>query len=214
LKIPAFLDIDSPSTASPRIRRLLRAALGLASVLFAAAALPPRAHAQAMPTAAKQNSISVFAAGTYSNPQYGPYYDQGITFGANIVQHLRHRIDPSIEGRVNITSGTDVGERTLLGGLRVQTSFRALHPYGDFLIGGGNIHFNLSNGQTYVTGDSTVFSYGGGLDIDVFRQYQLKLDIQQQDWKLGDAPFKPWIAAVGVTYRFHFRDYIKQGEAR
>ncbi len=214
MKIPASPRIASPNLASPRIHRVLKVALCLAPVVFAAAALGPRANAQAMPTASKENSISVFAGGTYSNPQYGPYYDKGLTFGANIVEHLRHRIDPSIEGRVNITTGTDVGERTYLGGLRVQTSLRAIHPYGDFLIGGGNIHFKLSNGQTYVNGYSTVFSYGGGVDIDVYRQFQLKLDMQQQDWMLGDAPFKPWIAMAGVTYRFHFRDYIKQGEAR
>jgi outer membrane autotransporter protein len=70
------------------------------------------------------------------------------------------------------------------------------------------VRFNLANGQNYTTADSTVFSYGGGLDVDVFRQYQLKLDMQQQYWLLGDQPFKPWIATVGVTYRFHFRDYI------
>jgi hypothetical protein len=193
------------------IRRHL-AALGLALL---AAVLAHRGSAQALPAAAKANSISVFAGGTYSNPEYGPYYNKGISFGANFVQHLRHGLDPSLEGRINITNGTDVSEKTFLGGVRVQETFLThLHPYGDGLIGGGNIRFNLSNGQSYTTADSTVFSYGGGLDIDVFRGFQLKLDMQQQHWLLGDQPFNPWIGMAGVTYRFHFRDYVRQGEVR
>jgi len=185
-----------------------------AAALAAAFLAAPRARAQAIPTAEKANDISAFAGGSYSNPEYGTYYNTGFTFGANLVQHhLNRHLDPSIEARFNLTSGTDVNEKTYLVGLRAQTAYHILHPYGDFLIGGGNIRFNLSNGQTYTTNNATVLSYGGGLDLDVYRQYQLKLDIQQQHWLLGDQPFQPWIALVGVTYRFHFRDYNKQDRA-
>jgi len=190
--------------AGPGFRPLLIAALLSAS----------HARAQAVPTAAKANDLSVFAGGSYSNPEYGPFYDKGISFGANLVEHLNRHVDPSLEARFNLTSGTDVNEKTALVGVRAQTTYHVLHPYGDFLIGGGNIKFNLSNGQSYTTNNSTVLSYGGGLDLDVYRQYQLKLDIQQQHWLLGDQPFQPWIAVVGVTYRFHFRDYNKQGDMR
>lgn len=193
------------------IFRHLTTALGLALTALAAT---PRAHAQASATASKANDISIFAGGTYSNPQYGPYYDKGFSFGGNIVHHVNRFVDPSLEARFNFTSGTDASERTYLVGLRAQTAVYRLHPYGDFLIGAGTLRFNLSNGQNYSAPSSTVFSYGGGLDIDVFRQYQLKLDMQQQHWLLGDQPFNPWIAMVGVTYRFHFRDFNKQGEAR
>jgi hypothetical protein len=168
----------------------------------------PQARAQATSTASKSTALSLFAGGTYSNPQYGPYYNKGVTVGGNIVHYVSHYVEPSLEGRINITSGTDVGERTYLIGLRAQTNLSIVHPYGDALIGGGNLHFNLSNGQSYSTSDSTVFSYGGGADIDVFRQYQLKLDLQQQHWLLGDQPFQPWLAMVGVTYRFRFRGYV------
>jgi hypothetical protein len=184
------------------------------AIALAAAALSPYARAQASATATKANAISAFAGGTYSNPQYGPYYDKGFSFGGNLVQHVNRYIDPSLEARFNFTSGTDASERTYLVGLRAQTDISIVHPYGDILIGAGTLTFNLSNGQSYAAPRSTVFSYGGGADIDVFRQYQLKLDIQQQHWLLGDQPFHPWLAMVGVTYRFHFRDFVKQGEAR
>jgi hypothetical protein len=195
--LPSQTEVDRLKIIACSGTRRLVAALGLA---LATVAVVHRAAAQATSPAYKTNSISVFAGGTYSNPQYGPYYDKGVTFGANFIQHLRHGWEPSIEGRININNGTDAGEKTYLVGIRAQKAVLThLHPYGDGLIGGGNVRFNLANGQNYTTAD---------LDVDVFRQYQLKLDMQQQYWLLGDQPFKPWIATVGVTYRFHFRDYI------
>jgi hypothetical protein len=188
------------------------------AALLVTLSMGARLRAQALPTASKTNSISAFGGYTYSNPEYGSYYDQGVTFGANFVQHLsRIPLDPSFEARVNLTSGTDVNERTYLFGLRAQAhGYFHVHPYGDFLVGPGNIKFNLSNGSSYTTDNSTVYNYGAGVDIDTFRQFQLKLDFQRQHWALGQpsVPFQPIIGLVGITYRFHFRDYNKQGEAR
>jgi hypothetical protein len=197
---------------------LLRPGLRPLLVATLAWALPLAAHAQARATASKANDISAFGGYTYSNPEYGPDYNQGITAGVNFVQHV-HRIpiDPSFEARVNFTSGTDVAERTYLFGIRAQThGYFHLHPYGDFLVGPGTIKFNLSNGTSYTSDSSTVYNYGAGVDIDTFRQFQLKLDFQRQHWALGQTtnPFQPIIGLVGITYRFHFRDYNKQGEAR
>jgi hypothetical protein len=193
---------------------LRHARLCAALLCSALACLLPtlRADAQAMPTASKSNDISAFVGGTYSNPQYGPEQDKGITFGANLIEHLHFPVSPSIEGRANITSGTYIGERSYLGGLRAQGDvLHYLHPSGDFLVGGGDLHFDLSSGQTYVTSLTTVYSYGGGVDVDAYRQFQLTLDVQQQSWSIG-TPFHPWIAMVGVTYRLRFRDYNRRGD--
>ncbi len=114
---------------------LRHARLHAALLCSALACLLPTLHAdaQAMPTASKSNDISAFVGGSYSNPQYGPEQDKGITFGANLIEHLHFPVSPSIEGRANITSGAYIGERSYLGGLRVQGDvLHYLHPYGDF----------------------------------------------------------------------------------
>jgi hypothetical protein len=187
--------------------------------LLLAPCLEPRAHAQAMPTASKSNDISAFAGYSYANPMYGPDYDHGFSFGANFVHHLPHfPIDPSIEARINLLSGADVSERSYLFGVRAQTlGYFHVHPYADFLVGAGDIYFHLTNGSTYISDNSLVYNYGGGFDIDVYKQYQLKIDMQSQNWSIGHGSgdnFNPWIGMVGVTYRLHFRDYNKQGDAK
>jgi hypothetical protein len=192
--------------------------IALCILLALAGRFAPRAAAQAMPTASKTMDISAFAGFDYSNPEYGPDKNTGFTFGANVTRYYNLPVELSIEVRANLTNGTDVSERTYLIGLRAQGNvLHSLHPYGDILFGIGDIHFNLSDGSTYIGDNSTVFNYGGGVNIDAYRQFQLKLDIQRQSWSLGHGSgntFSPYIAMVGVTYRFHFRDYNRQGDPK
>jgi opacity protein-like surface antigen len=190
--------------------------LFIPAVLLLVFALPVRSLAQAASTASRGAGLSVFAGYINSNPEYGPKRNNGEAFGANFIKYLPHAITPSIEGRYNRTTGTDVNENSFLGGIRIQYdgfSRYRFHPYGDFLMGTGSIHFNTS-ATGYTSDNSTVENFGGGVDVDLTHRFQLKADYQYQHWKLGQAtdPFTPNLLLVGITYQFHFRDYVQQGD--
>jgi opacity protein-like surface antigen len=192
------------------------ACLSICVTFLLALALPARSLGQAESTAARGAGLSAFGGYLNGNPEYGPSRNSGEAFGANFIKYLPHAISPSIEGRYNRTSGTYVNENTFLGGVRIQydafSRFR-FHPYGDFLIGTGSIHFNTS-ATGYTSDNSTVEDFGGGVDIDLTHRVQLKADYQYQHWKLGQEtdPFTPNLLLIGVTYQFHFRDYVRQGD--
>jgi hypothetical protein len=123
---------------------------------------------------------------------------------------------PSLEGRFNFLSGTYVSEHTKLVGFTVGSESLKrfhMHPYADFLIGDGTIKFNTT-ATGYTSDDSTVYDFGGGLDIDLVHNFQLRGDYQYQHWKLGQAtaPFTPNLFLIGVNYQFHFRDYNRQSD--
>ena len=173
-----------------------------------------RCVAQALPTAKKSMDISVFGGYENANPVYGePARNDGEGFGFNITRYfMKLPVAPSLEGRVNLTNGAYVKERTYLMGLQVQGNlFQYLHPYADFLSGTGTIHFNI-HPTGYLGDNSIVESYGGGMDIDLVHHFQAKVDFQYQSWTLGhNVSFAPTILLIGVNYRIPFRDY-KQTE--
>jgi hypothetical protein len=139
----------------------------------------------------------------------------GFVAGADITRYFRFPIAPSLEARANLTSGPSVNERSYLVGIRAQSQFgRRFHPYADFLIGLGVIHFNQIFIAGYTSDKSLVKNIGGGLDMDVVRNFQIKFDFQQQYWKLGteSAGFSPTLATIGITYRIPFRPLVKQSD--
>jgi len=145
-----------------------------------------------------------------SSPQ-----DNGFVAGINITRYFRIPIAPSLEARANLASGPTVNERTYLVGARAQAQLeQSFYPYADFLIGPGIIHFNQIFIPGYISDKSLVKSIGGGVDIDLVRHFQMKLDFQQQFWKLGteSAPFSPSLFTVGVVYRIPFRPHVKQSD--
>ncbi len=173
----------------------------------------PRCAAQADPTASKTSEISAFGGYENIDPAYGPDRNNGEGFGLNFTRYFaRLPIDPSIEARVNLTNGTDVKERTYLLGLQAKkTFFTHYHPYVDFLAGTGTIHFN-TRASGYIGDNSIVYNYGGGVDIDLVHNVQLRVDYQRQLWSLGQetTSFSPSLFLFGVNYVIPFRDYKNQ----
>ena len=117
------------------------------------------------------------------------YNNTGITLGGDYTRYFGWSaaglpIDPSLEIRGTYTKGQVVEERTAMAGLRVHTSIRdRYHPYIDLLFGLGVIDYAANSG--YPQDHGLAYSLGGGIDIDLIRHFQLKLDFQEQSWNLG-----------------------------
>lgn len=163
---------------------------------------------QAVRTASKSADISVFAGFQDADPAYGPDHAAGGSFGADFTRYFHIPVQPSLEFRANFISNTFVSEHTYLVGLRAAVPFRGLRPYADFLVGPGTIHFPLNVG--YLGDNSTVYSYGGGVDVPVYRNFALKLDVQGQHWNTGEFIYTPTLGTIGINYTIPFRPHTSQ----
>ncbi len=183
--------------------------LGFALFLFAAgSSFAQKACAQASTTASKAAAVSVFAGFTVSDPAYGPNRNTGVSLGVNYTRYLRFPVQPSVEVRANFSNGSYANERSYLFGVRALVPVGRFEPYADFLVGPGNIHFPLNVG--YTGDNSTVYNYGGGVDVPLYRDFALKLDVQAQHWNTGEFTFTPVLGTVGVSYRIPFRAHDSQ----
>ncbi len=165
--------------------------------------------AQRESTAYKTAGVSVFGGYLNLAPDVGPFRDNGFAAGIDYTRYFHFPLTPSVEVRSNVAKGTAVNEKSYLVGLRGEgTLLHIYHPYGDFLVGKGTIHYNQQYfGEGYILGDSSaVFSYGGGVNIEIAHDWQLKLDVQQQRWRPGVYTYyHPLGLLVGVDYRIPFK---------
>ncbi|WP_263371724.1 hypothetical protein [Granulicella cerasi] len=192
-------------------------ALALTAALTAA----PTLRAQAVYTAEKGANIFVFGGYNYVKPDFGPdsYHNNGVMFGADYTRYFGWRIAPSIELRYQTSSGQVVKESTISGGLKFGADFhQRYHPYVDFLAGLGTLHYVVPPVPGYPDDHALAYTFGGGLDIDVYNNFALKLDVQSQSWNLGenltikpqggDFTLSPFVATIGVTYRIPFHNEV------
>ncbi len=193
-------------------------------LLLLAFALHPRSsHAQARPTATRENHISVWggATGTWTDlrptasngqPLGQEGRNLGVTIGGDFWWYSYRGFHPSVEvrGSYPIHKG---GVDTLkygLGGFRVDHRYRNWIPYVDFLGGRGQIDYQ--NGGypvgviSYISSTSTVYSFGGGTDLGITEHVSLKADYQYQIWS-SPIPYTngkqhPSVLTAGVIYHF------------
>ena len=92
--------------------------------------------------------------------------------------------------------------------MRAVAPFRFAQPYADFLVGPGNIHFPFNIGYTSDT--STVYSYGGGVDVPIGRNFAVRLDLQGQHWNTGEDTYTPTLGTLAVRYTIPFRAHVSQ----
>ena len=175
------------------------------------AVAPNLCSAQEVPTESKGADISVFGGVTSLAPGYVSGREIGGTAGVNFTRYFTWPIAPSIEIRANTANGSQVEERSYLVGFRAQAGVNwRYHPYADFLVGKGTIHYDHPAGG-YLGDNSMVVSYGGGVDVDVTHNFQAKLDFQEQKWNIGkDASdkFSPNLITLGVVYRIPFKPNV------
>jgi hypothetical protein len=187
-------------------------------VLVALLATTTVLHAQANPAAQKTGDLSVFVLYTRLTPDYGPTNNNGFTLGLDYTRYTRWWVKPSIELRGKIANGATVDEKSFGGGIRMEKPIGSFHPYADFLINAGSINFHLTNppilpdGKPYTSDGTIAYSYGGGLDYDIWHDFALRGDFQFEKWHLDKNPATPldltpngW--SLGVVYRIPFRPF-------
>lgn len=165
------------------------------------------AVAQGLPTASKKLDISAFSGVLNENPDFGPQRNYGFFLGANVTRHFHWVVAPSLELRYNSTTGQYLNDRSFLVGPRIQADlFHRFHPYADFLAGAGSIHFVRPFIPNYLNDSSPVYSFGGGVDIDLVRNFQLKVDYQSLSASYGEGfTLAPRPLGIGIVYRIPFR---------
>jgi|GEM_PF-4775823 len=177
------------------------------------------ASAQAKITADRDAEFDAFGAYTYIGRAYDTSdTNNGATLGADythFIKRYRGLIIPSFQMRGTLSSGSAASEKTVEGGIKLATTWRRLHPYGDFMLGGGVINFpppaNPVLGVTYYKRDASfLYIYGGGITYDVKRDWSAMADYQHQYWDLGQHPvvrFYPQALSFGVVYHIPFKPY-------
>jgi hypothetical protein len=182
----------------------------------------PCTYAQAKKTADRSVEFDTFGGLTYlDNDYYAPYDNFGVTLGVDYTQFIKRYhglITPSFQIRGTITPGSADSQKTLEGGLKLATTYRRLHPYGDFQVGLGIITFPLPPNPVpdavyRIRDSSVIYVYGGGITYDIRRNWSIMLDYQQQHWDLGSKRpnppdrLTPKAATVGVVFHIPFKVY-------
>ena len=172
---------------------------------------PVRVFCQAIPVAQRTSELKAFGLYTYSNPDFGGHNSgAGTVFGADYMRRFNWLLTPGLEFRVRISPGPTVSQKTFGGGIRVEHPIRQFHPYADFLISHGSMSFSdpFFNpvGPYDKTDTSLVLTYGGGVDVSVFRQWGVRGDFQSERWTNfgNNLTLAPWSLSVGAVYHFQF----------
>jgi hypothetical protein len=174
------------------------------------------ALAQGDATATRTAALSAFGGYTNSNSDYARSRNSGGTVGVDFTRYFRWRVIPSLEIRGNYTTGPQLKEESILFGPRLQMDLHRFHPYADVFYGGTKIIFQFPPEPGYTYDISSAISVGGGVDIDVIRDFQAKIDFQQEFMNFGpegivpnnaDFTLTPSLLTVGVVYRIPFRGH-------
>jgi hypothetical protein len=169
---------------------------------------------QAHPTASRTLQLSAFAgaSGAYTGLANGRNFS--VTAGADLGLPIYRFLRPTLEvrGTYPIDGGDVDSQKSILAGGKVEfLPTRRIRPYGNFLIGRGEMDYK--NGgyyfdySMYKLTTTNVLSPGFGFDYDVTRHLSLRADGQYQHW--GEAPTPSGavyakVGTVGVVYRFTF----------
>lgn len=181
-----------------------------AALLLCVVSSPRSSHGQAVPGGVRGEAIDIFATGAISRTDYSGN-DLGVTIGADFTRHFR-LLDPSLTVRYNKQIGDTVGEKSFVGGLKLERAYKRFHPYLQLMFGYGVITFNRpsrnADGSFYSYDDSSIYDVGGGFDYDLSHSFALKADVQYQFWSLGRDPepitFHPAIVGIGLIYRIPY----------
>ncbi len=200
--------------------------LRLRITLLIACCFPVACHVdsygQATPTATQALQLSVFGGITVTDTGLASGKDLGLTGGVNLRVPPFRGLYPELEFRG--TYGVDDDgidrQKNALGGLKIAAHLGRLQPYGDFLIGRGEINYG-SGYQVpgkpifYTQSSSIVLSPGVGLDLNLSKQWALKMDLQVQRYSTPVAETGHIYATsgtLGIVYRFDFNHHTRQRE--
>lgn len=182
--------------------------------LLLSVSLPPyAAHAQATPTASRSLDLSAFGgvAGVATSLSGGKNlsFVVGMDLGLTPIRGVRPVVE--VRGLYPIDGGNVASQKSILLGPRVDFLLNhRLRPYGDFLIGRGEMDYKnggylFDNAAVYVETTTNVYSPGGGVDYDLSSHLSFKVDMQLQHWDYTPtASGSLWskVGTVGIVYRF------------
>jgi opacity protein-like surface antigen len=162
------------------------------------------ASAQATVVGERGAELAPFITTTYLSPDWGQKNNLGFTAGVDYTRFIRSIVQPSLEFRMTSADGLNVGEKTYLGGFKLQTTVHGVHPYAVVLGGNGDIVFHHQEAQGYTTDNSFVLSVGGGAEFNVLPQWKVRADFTEQHWNLEPQILTPKVFSVGVAYSIAF----------
>ena len=158
--------------------------------------------AQVVPAATKDTfSVSAGGLGSMFQPDYA---GEGIAqtspnrlYGVGAYTNVRFSRWVQIEGEarwLRFNEYLGINENTYLVGPRVPiVNFHGLEPYGKVLVGLGN--------GSFLTGNSFVVAYGGGVDYKLNRRFTLRaFDFEYQQWHVTPTLY-PYGGSVGLSYK-------------
>ena len=194
-------------------------AVSICIAATAALFAPLQTLGQSTPTASRAFDPSAFLGISGSYTGLNGTRNLGLTAGADLGFHPFFGVLPAVEvrGTYPLDNGAVVGERNVLGGLRVEKRYRGIRPYVDFLVGRGQL--NYENGGyivaaqdfRYLQSTTNVFSPGIGFETNVTERFAVRLDGQFQRWGVpfnasgsgtGSSSIYAKVGTIGVVYRF------------
>jgi len=175
-----------------------------AVVLLALLTAPAAASAQAIVAAQRGAELAPFVQAVVVDPDWGQPRDTGYTAGVDFTHFGRSLIQPSLEARYTSATGTQVNESSFTGGLKLGTTVHGVRPYMTLLAGYGDITFVHPRGN-YLGDNSTIYSFGGGVDIPVRPSLRVRIDFTEQSWNLDPDGLTPMTLGVGFSYSLPFR---------
>jgi hypothetical protein len=205
--------------------RLNRRLLALCAALLACALCSPMA-AQYDPTESRSAELSAFGGFSVVQPDYYTASNKGVSAGLAFTRFFdRLPVEPSLAIRGTYASGVAVTERTISGGLQISKRYRRFHPYADILIGGATIVFAVKPEPNDHEDKGRVFSFGGGLDVDLVHNLRARFDLQAQAWNLGldypltgsnteDFTLSPTAFTIGINYVLPFKPRVSYSNTR
>jgi hypothetical protein len=179
--------------------RLLSRSLGFAALL-AGALLPNVSQSQVVP-AIKGGGSQINVYGMYSlvNPnntatlnypqgtkypssfQNAGNWNQAGSVGADFRLGRFIFGQPALGARLTFSGGTFAKQKTYMFGPELHYVFGKFRPYGDFLLGKGDITYSNN-----FKDDSVVYQLGGGVDYRINRRFSVRMiDFQYQFWNLS-----------------------------
>lgn len=160
------------------------------------------AHAQVVPAATANNFR--LSAGGFGSAFQPDYAGEGIAqtspnrlygAGAYVDARVNRWLVGEFEGRwLRYNTYLGITENSYLVGPRVPiATWHGLTPYGKFLVGMGN--------GSFLTGNTFVMSYGGGVDYRLSRRFTLRaFDFEYEQWRVTPTLW-PYGGSVGLSYK-------------
>jgi len=184
-------------TIKPRMRLALQTAIVLLALLGANRS---QANAQASAAGVRAGDLQVGVGYSGANPDYSPsrFYGPSIYASFDFREHFGVEADFH---QLNTSNSTDkFYERTYeIGGRYVRHYRGYINPYAKLMIGRGVFNYYHDSANLAYN----MYSFGGGVDFNVYKSVNVRGDIEAQRWPSFPANgLSPIVVTLGAAYHF------------